>query len=98
MNIFEFERLLLAEIDGNVAHCSEDQLFAGGYLRGHITLAVAQSEIAGRNHIKDVKARVKTSLNQAILSGELNDQDQKLVLGFWQQLVDELDRQRTEQP
>lgn len=97
MNIFEFERLLLAEIDSNVAHCSEDQLFAGGYLRGHITLAVAQSEIAGRTHIKDVKARVKTSLNQAILSGELNDKDQKLVLGFWQQLVDKVDKQLAEQ-
>ncbi|PSJ48047.1 hypothetical protein C7H85_04465 [Zobellella endophytica] len=92
MNIFEFERLLLAEIDGQVAEASDDQLFAGGYLRGHITLAVAQSEIAGRNHLRDVKARVKTSLNQAILSGELNDDDQKLVLGFWHKLVDKVEQ------
>jgi hypothetical protein len=93
MNIFEFERLLLAEIDDQVAEASDDQLFAGGYLRGHITLAVAQSEIAGRNHVRDVKARVKTSLNQAILSGELNDEDQKLVLGYWSRLVDKVERQ-----
>ncbi|MBL1377565.1 YfcL family protein [Zobellella iuensis] len=93
MNIFEFERLLLAEIDAQVAEASDDQLFAGGYLRGHITLAVAQSELSGRNHIRDVKARVKTSLNQAILSGELNDDDQKLVLGFWLKLVDKVERQ-----
>lgn len=87
MNIFEFERLLLAEIDDQVAEASDDQLFAGGYLRGHITLAVAQSEIAGRTHVRDVKARVKTSLNQAILSGELNDDDQKLVFAYWNQLL-----------
>ncbi|MDP5291239.1 YfcL family protein [Oceanimonas sp. CHS3-5] len=88
MNIFEFEQRLLNEIDGKVAEATNDQLFAGGYLRGHITLAVAQSEIAGRNHVRDVKARVKTSLNQAILSGELNDDDQKLVLGYWNQLLE----------
>ncbi|MCT7656385.1 YfcL family protein [Oceanimonas sp. NS1] len=42
-----------------MAVATNDQLFAGGYLRGHITLAVAQSELAGRNHVRDVKARVK---------------------------------------
>ncbi len=92
MNIFEFERLLLAEIDGNIATATDDQLFAGGYLRGHITLSVAQSEIAGRNHVRDVKARVNTSLNQAILSGELNDDDQKLVLSFWSELVKKVEQ------
>ncbi|WP_298723621.1 YfcL family protein [uncultured Oceanisphaera sp.] len=92
MNIFEFERLLLAEIDGNIATATDDQLFAGGYLRGHITLSVAQSEIAGRNHVRDVKARVSTSLNQAILSGELNDADQKLVLAHWAELVGKVEQ------
>lgn len=92
MNIFEFERLLLAEIDSNIATATDDQLFAGGYLRGHITLSVAQSEIAGRNHVRDVKAGVSTSLNQAILSGELNDADQKLVLAHWAELVSKIER------
>ena len=92
MNIFEFERLLLAEIDSNIATATDDQLFAGGYLRGHITLSVAQSEIAGRNHVRDVKARVNTSLNQAILSGELNDADQKLVLAHWAELISKIEQ------
>lgn len=87
MDIFEFERLLLAEIDDNIATASDDQLFAGGYLRGHITLSVAQCEIDGRTHVRDVKAAVNNSLNQAILSGELNDSDQKLVFAYWQELT-----------
>ena len=90
MDIFEFERLLLAEIDDNIATASDDQLFAGGYLRGHITLSVAQSEIDGRTHVRDVKTAVNNSLNQAILSGELDENDQQLVLSFWNDLVNKV--------
>ena len=92
MNIFEFEQLLLANIDDNIATATDDQLFAGGYLRGHITLSVAQCEIDGRNHVRDVKSRVNTSLNQAILNGELNEQDQVLVESFWAELIDKVEQ------
>ena len=39
--IAEFESRILALIDNMVDHASDDELFAGGYLRGHLTLAVA---------------------------------------------------------
>ncbi|WP_417614879.1 YfcL family protein [Oceanisphaera sp.] len=97
MNIFEFEQQLLSEIDSNIATATDDQLFAGGYLRGHITLSVAQCEIDGRNHVRDVKTRVNHSLNQAILSGELNEQDQKLVLSFWAELINKVEQAATAQ-
>jgi hypothetical protein len=45
--IAEFESRILALIDDMVEHASDDELFAGGYLRGHLTLAVAELE-AGR--------------------------------------------------
>lgn len=91
MNIFEFERLLLAEIDDNIATATDDQLFAGGYLRGHITLSVASCDIDGRTHLRDVKARVNRSLHDAIMAGELNEQDQALVEGFWADLISKVE-------
>ncbi len=44
MMIAEFESRILALIDNMVDHASDDELFAGGYLRGHLTLAVAELE------------------------------------------------------
>ncbi len=95
MNIFEFERLLLAEIDDNIATATDDQLFAGGYLRGHITLSVAECDINGRTHLRDVKARVNRSLHDAIMAGELNEQDQALVEGFWADLIAQVEQANT---
>lgn len=92
MDIFEFERQLLAEIDDNIVTATDDQLFAGGYLRGHITLSVAECDIDGRNHVRDVKFRVNRSLHDAIMAGELNEQDQKLVLSFWDDLVTKVEQ------
>ena len=37
--IAEFESRILALIDDMVEHASDDELFASGYLRGHLTLA-----------------------------------------------------------
>ncbi len=44
--IAEFEARILALIDEMVEHASDDELFASGYLRGHLTLAVAALEQA----------------------------------------------------
>ena len=87
MNIHEFEQLLLAQIDAIVAKGSDDELFASGYLRGHVSLAVANCEIHGKTLVRDVEMNVLRSLQQACLNGELNDQDQRLVEEMWQQLL-----------
>lgn len=50
--IAEFESRILALIDDMVEHASDDELFASGYLRGHLTLAVAALE-AGDDHSAD---------------------------------------------
>lgn len=47
--IAEFESRILALIDGMVDHASDDELFASGYLRGHLTLAIAELE-SGEDH------------------------------------------------
>lgn len=43
--IAEFESRILALIDGMVDYASDDELFASGYLRGHLTLAIAELKV-----------------------------------------------------
>ncbi|MCS3459964.1 YfcL family protein [Aeromonas rivuli] len=86
MTIHEFEHKLLALIDSMVTTATEDELFAGGYLRGHISLAVARAELEGKTLIRDVKSYVLRSLNDAILQGELSEQDETLVQAMWKRL------------
>ncbi|MFB2829873.1 YfcL family protein [Aeromonas jandaei] len=86
MTIHDFEHKLLGLIDGMVATASEDELFAGGYLRGHISLAVARAELEGKTLVRDVKSYVLRSLNEAILQGELSEQDEQLVQAMWMRL------------
>lgn len=70
--IAEFETRILAQIDDMVEHASDDDLFAGGYLRGHLTLAVAEAEEHGEHSAEQLHARVQTSLEKAIKAGELS--------------------------
>lgn len=73
--------------DQSVATASDDQLFAAGYLRGHIDLAVGTLQLQELPFSVDtLQQQVSQSLQQAITAGELNDTDQLLVIGIWQQL------------
>ena len=83
MTIHYFEHKLLGLIDSMVATATDDELFAGGYLRGHISLAVARAELEGKTLVRDVKSYVLRSLNEAILQGELSEEDEKLVQAMW---------------
>lgn len=82
----QFEQRVLALIDEMVEHGTDDELFAGGYLRGHLTLAVADAEAAGVNSLTELAQRVNASLDTAIANGELSPPDQVLVRNLWQQL------------
>ncbi|MDC9596609.1 YfcL family protein [Xenorhabdus anantnagensis] len=84
----EFETRILAQIDNMVEHASDDELFAGGYLRGHLTLAVAELEQEGANTVEQLHQRVEESVHKAIKAGELTPPDQALVLSTWQKLLD----------
>ncbi|MFQ2060105.1 YfcL family protein [Aeromonas veronii] len=86
MTIHDFEHKLLGLIDSMVATATDDELFAGGYLRGHISLAVARAELESKTLVRDVKSYVLRSLNEAILQGELSEEDEKLVQAMWSRL------------
>ncbi|HFZ8994307.1 TPA: YfcL family protein [Citrobacter freundii] len=81
--IAEFESRILALIDDMVEHASDDELFASGYLRGHLTLAVAELEGGDDHSAQAVYARVSQSLEKAIGAGELSPRDQALVKEVW---------------
>ena len=85
--IVEFESRILALIDDMVDHASDDELFAGGYLRGHLTLAVAEVEITGEHTPEALQIHVTNSLQKAIAAGELSPRDQALVICRWDNLV-----------
>ncbi|OBP14573.1 hypothetical protein A5320_12495 [Rheinheimera sp. SA_1] len=73
--------------DQSVATASDDQLFAAGYLRGHIDLAVGTLQLQEQAFSVDtLQQQVALSLQQAISAGELNDADQALVVDIWQHL------------
>lgn len=84
--IDEFEARILGLIDDMVEHASDDELFAGGYLRGHLTLAVAEIELSGEHTREALERQVQQSLQQAIQAGELSPRDQVLVAGMWDKL------------
>ncbi|UYA61247.1 YfcL family protein [Pectobacterium colocasium] len=84
--IAEFETRILALIDDMVEHASDDELFAGGYLRGHLTVSVAEAEEHGEQTLEALHARVSDSINNAIKNGELSPPDQVLVNGMWERL------------
>ncbi|MDR0219071.1 MAG: YfcL family protein [Enterobacteriaceae bacterium] len=86
----EFETRILAHIDEMVEHANDDELFAGGYLRGHLTLAVAELEQEGANTLAHLNQRVEESVHKAIKAGELTPPDQVLVLATWQKLLSEV--------
>lgn len=84
--IDEFEARILGLIDDMVDDASDDELFAGGYLRGHLTLAVAELELSGEHTPEALQIQVQNSLQNAIQAGELSPRDQALVIGMWDNL------------
>ncbi|MGF1878028.1 YfcL family protein [Photobacterium frigidiphilum] len=82
--IQQYEEKLSCLIDQMVETASDDELFAGGYLRGHISLSAADCELNGISSIDVMKEAVDTSIAQA--QSELTPADQLIVKEMWQQL------------
>jgi hypothetical protein len=66
--------------DEYVVNGSDDELFASGYLRGHVDLviggALAQQESLELNEVVE---RITASVNTAIRNGELEQNDIQVV-------------------
>ncbi|NOH97849.1 YfcL family protein [Vibrio sp. 99-70-13A1] len=82
--IIEFEEKLLELIDARIDNASDDELFAGGYLRGHISLSVATCEEDGIENVAELKERIEKSLDEA--RSELTPADRTIVNDLWVEL------------
>ncbi len=88
MMIQDYEEKILDLIDAMVTTASDDELFASGYLRGHISLAAADCEQEGIDEVNALKQRVAQSLKDN--ANELNPADQVLVGNLWTSLQEQV--------
>lgn len=73
--------------DQLVPVATDDELFAAGYLRGHVDLAVGTLQLTEQPFsLATLLQQVNNSLEQAIAQGELNATDELLVQDIWQRL------------
>ncbi|RRS08220.1 MULTISPECIES: YfcL family protein [unclassified Pseudoalteromonas] len=73
--------------DDLVDRASDDELFAGGYLRGHFDLAVGYAQVEEADlTVEELNAQVESSLVKAYRNGELNDDDKAHVVTIWEQV------------
>ncbi|GEK11249.1 YfcL family protein [Pseudoalteromonas sp. McH1-7] len=73
--------------DDLVDRASDDELFAGGYLRGHFDLAVGYAQVEETDlTVEELNAQVESSLVKAYRNGELNDDDKAHVVTIWEQV------------
>ncbi|EPT9250856.1 TPA: YfcL family protein [Photobacterium damselae] len=84
MTIQEFEEKLLQYIDDSIDTATDDELFAGGYLRGHISLAAAECE--SENELKHSVMNEKVELSITSAKSELAPSDYVLVCQMWQNI------------
>lgn len=73
--------------DDLVEHADDDQLFAGGYLRGHFDLAVGYAQVDELDLTPDeLNEQVEKSLVKAYRNGELDETDKEHVVSIWEQV------------
>ncbi|MFC3034009.1 YfcL family protein [Pseudoalteromonas fenneropenaei] len=73
--------------DNLVETATDDQLFAGGYLRGHFDLAVGYAQVEGTDlSCDELNTNIENSLVKAYRSGELTDTDRDHVVEIWEQI------------
>jgi hypothetical protein len=84
----DFIRHCADYFDAAVASASDDELFAQGYLRGHVDLAAGRLLLEEQPFsAQQLIDAVDQSLTQAIDAGELNHADAALVRQIWRGLA-----------
>ncbi len=74
--------------DGYVAEGTDDQLFASGYLRGHVDLVIGTAIVKQETLTLDsLVDDVEKSVNKAIKNGELEQNDIETVNDMLNRLI-----------
>ncbi|PSW65251.1 hypothetical protein C0W88_09230 [Photobacterium leiognathi subsp. mandapamensis] len=77
----DYEQKLLDYLDSLIESADDDELFAAGYLSGHITLSISYCEEHNLSTVDAVDEQVYSSLVEA--QKELAPRDRELVLELW---------------
>ncbi|MGF1829443.1 YfcL family protein [Photobacterium angustum] len=81
MTIQEYEEKLLQLIDDEIDTATDDELFAGGYLRGHISLAAAECESEKQEDIEEYKRCIAINIENN--KHEMSPKDRHIVNEYW---------------
>lgn len=77
-----------AFLDQFIASGSDDELFASGYLRGHIDLIIGTAIVNQQTvNVEEIIDGVAASIDKAIKSGELEQQDIEIVNSILNQWI-----------
>ncbi|KZN31745.1 YfcL family protein [Pseudoalteromonas luteoviolacea] len=73
--------------DELVDRANDDELFAGGYLRGHFDLAVGYAQVEELELApEELNNKIEESLVKAYKNGELTEDDKTHVVNIWEQV------------
>ncbi|KZN44840.1 YfcL family protein [Pseudoalteromonas luteoviolacea] len=73
--------------DELVDRADDNELFAGGYLRGHFDLAVGYAQVEELDLApEELNNKVEESLVKAYKNGELTEDDKTHVVNIWEQV------------
>ncbi|MCF2858233.1 YfcL family protein [Pseudoalteromonas sp. SMS1] len=73
--------------DELVDRANDDELFAGGYLRGHFDLAVGYAQVEELALApEELNNKIEESLVKAYKNGELTEDDKTHVVNIWEQV------------
>ena len=91
LDLEKFSDQAQAYFDSYVAQGSDDELFASGYLRGHVDLVIGSALVAGNAFDYDqLVERITESINTAIKNGELEQADVDSVNRVFNHLLEQL--------
>lgn len=80
-----------AYFDDYVVNGSDDELFASGYLRGHVDLVIGGAIVNQESlNLQQVIDKIETSVNTAIRNGELDQNDVNSVNNVLNSLIAKL--------
>ncbi|GLP96582.1 YfcL family protein [Paraferrimonas sedimenticola] len=84
----QYEQQLDSWMAHQVDNANDDELFAAGYLQGHVTVALSEVEASGESNFESLSAAVAAALKGA--ESELSAEDQELVANAWADLQQHL--------
>ena len=78
--------------DDYVVNGSDDELFASGYLRGHVDLVIGTALAQAKPlNLEELVSGITQSVNKAIKNGELEQSDVLVVNNVLKNLVERLE-------